>query len=174
MPIRPVPNQETGKQSKNEPTPHLAPVRRRFREPPPVAGHDPETADPAYTVGYRKPPRNAQFKPGQSGNPKGRPKASKGLNTLVRHVMLEKVAVRTATGERQISRIEAVLHKTIEKAMKGDLTAMTNLMRLYAGAVPDPVQPADAMGAVAEELTPADQKILEIFQAQIISRAGEK
>ena len=27
-----------------------------------------------YDVGYKKPPKNTQFKPGQSGNPKGRPK----------------------------------------------------------------------------------------------------
>jgi hypothetical protein len=27
-----------------------------------------------YEIGYKKPPRKNQFKPGQSGNPKGRPK----------------------------------------------------------------------------------------------------
>lgn len=27
-------------------------------------------------VGYGKPPKRTQFKPGQSGNPKGRPRAS--------------------------------------------------------------------------------------------------
>lgn len=30
-----------------------------------------------YKVGYRNPPRETQFRPGQSGNPKGRPKGAK-------------------------------------------------------------------------------------------------
>lgn len=32
-------------------------------------------------VGYGKPPRHSQFKPGQSGNPRGRKKGSRGLRT---------------------------------------------------------------------------------------------
>ncbi|MGE3690710.1 MAG: DUF5681 domain-containing protein [Novosphingobium sp.] len=32
---------------------------------------------PTDTVGYRRPPRASQFKPGQSGNPRGRPKRAK-------------------------------------------------------------------------------------------------
>ena len=28
-------------------------------------------------VGYKTPPKNTQFQPGQSGNPKGRPKGTK-------------------------------------------------------------------------------------------------
>ena len=29
---------------------------------------------PDYAVGYGKPPQHSRFKPGRSGNPKGRPK----------------------------------------------------------------------------------------------------
>ena len=32
-------------------------------------------------VGYKKPPRNRQFKKGQSGNPKGRPKDARNFAT---------------------------------------------------------------------------------------------
>ena len=32
-------------------------------------------------VGYRKPPVHTRFKPGQSGNPKGRPKGPRNLAT---------------------------------------------------------------------------------------------
>lgn len=36
---------------------------------------------PDYSVGKGKPPKHTQFKPGQSGNPKGRPKGSNNLKT---------------------------------------------------------------------------------------------
>lgn len=32
-----------------------------------------------YKAGYAKPPHHGRFKPGQSGNPKGRPRGAKNL-----------------------------------------------------------------------------------------------
>jgi hypothetical protein len=37
------------------------------------------TAD--YDVGHAKPPKHTRFQPGQSGNPRGRPKGTKNLKT---------------------------------------------------------------------------------------------
>src|ERR1035441_7578847 len=39
--------------------------------------------DLKYTVGYRKPPRHAQFNPGQSGNAKGRPKKATAVDDVL-------------------------------------------------------------------------------------------
>lgn len=97
---------------------------------------------PDYEVGYRKPPRHSQFKPGRSGNPRGRPKAAKGLQTIVRDTLSQKVAVRTATGTKRISKIEAILQKTLELAMKGNPRALAELIKLYSNAVPEEKQPA--------------------------------
>jgi hypothetical protein len=138
--------------------------------PPPVPetaaidGHD-------YQVGYRKPPTHSQFKPGQSGNPKGRPKGAKGLNTMVREILGGKVAVRTATGTRHITKIEAVLQKTIERAMKGDARAQVELMKLWKSAVPDEPLPASADSNIGDNLTATDIATLEAFRAAIA--AGE-
>ncbi len=40
-----------------------------------------QTSTGGYDVGYRKPPKHTRFKPGQSGNPRGRPKGTKNLKT---------------------------------------------------------------------------------------------
>lgn len=42
-----------------------------------------------YEVGYGRPPAASRFKPGRSGNPRGRPPKSKNLSTLVARVLGE-------------------------------------------------------------------------------------
>jgi hypothetical protein len=39
-------------------------------------------------VGYGQPPVASRFKPGTSGNPKGRPRGAKNLKTLVKEAMI--------------------------------------------------------------------------------------
>ncbi|QYU70755.1 hypothetical protein J4558_11845 [Leptolyngbya sp. 15MV] len=119
-----------------------------------------------YEVGYGKPPRHTRFKPGQSGNPRGRPRGAKSLNTLVRGTLTQKVAVRTAAGESRMTRIEAVLHKTVEQAMKGNPRALAELIKLYASAVPEEKGPTDP-DQRAEDLTATDLAILEDYAREL-------
>lgn len=126
-----------------------------------------------YEVGYGRPPTHSQFKPGQSGNPKGRPKGAKGLSTMVREILGGKVAVRTATGTRHITKIEAVLQKTIERAMKGDARAQLELMKLWKSAVPDEPLPAGAEGNTGDNLTATDIATIEAYRAAIRVGGGD-
>ena len=50
-------------------------------------------SDKSYDVGFGKPPKNSRFKPGQSGNPKGRPKGAKGLRTELKEELSERISV---------------------------------------------------------------------------------
>ncbi len=73
-----------------------------------------------YDVGYKRPPRHTRFKPGQSGNPKGRPKGLPNHGTTVSRVMSEKVSVREGDRTRTMTKLEAMVQAHASKAMKGD------------------------------------------------------
>ena len=72
-----------------------------------------------YLVGYKRPPKASQFKPGRSGNPKGRPKGSRSVGAIVAKVLGQKIAV-TENGEtRLIPAIEVAVRRLANDAMRG-------------------------------------------------------
>src|SRR5689334_15910670 len=73
-----------------------------------------------YQVGYKHPPLQTRFKPGQSGNPKGRPLGRPNAKTTVARVMNEKVSVREGDKTRHMTKFEAMLQTQTMKGMKGD------------------------------------------------------
>ena len=66
-----------------------------------------------YEVGYGKPPRDACFKKGQSGNPKGRPPGSKNLATLLSDALNNPVMVTENGRRRKITKREAVIAQLV-------------------------------------------------------------
>ena len=89
--------------------------------------------DGNYAVGYGHPPTATQFKPGHSGNPNGRPKGAKNEATILREIMHQRMEVRESGRARKISRLEALLLRCLEAALKGDLKAMAFLLNRYRG-----------------------------------------
>jgi triphosphoribosyl-dephospho-CoA synthetase len=135
----------------------LPPVRQRRR-----------AQEPSYEVGYRRPPKHSQFKPGQSGNPKGRPKASKGLRTIVEETLHEKIPIRTNGKDRKVTRLEALVLKQMELASKGDLRALDKIIQLYRTLVPEEKSDRPAENAA---LTKTDKIALEEFTRIILAAA---
>lgn len=86
--------------------------------------------DNDYEVGYKKPPKRTQFKPGQSGNAKGRPKGSKSIQVLIRDVLNEKIPVKTPRGPKSMTRLQAGLTQLANKAASGDFRAIKEAIRL--------------------------------------------
>lgn len=71
-----------------------------------------------YAVGKGRPPRNRQFKPGQSGNPGGRPRQKGAID--VRAILDEPMTAIQEGRARTVSPREAVLRKMVRKALKDD------------------------------------------------------
>lgn len=75
-------------------------------------------------VGYGNPPIETRFRPGMSGNPNGRPKGRKNLRTAFTEILTEKIAIRIGNKAKRVTRLEAVLMTTLDKALKGDPKAI--------------------------------------------------
>ena len=122
-----------------------------------------DKSEAGYEVGYGKPPKHTRFKPGQSGNPKGRPRGQRNLKTVVKEVLKEKITIREGERTRTVSRIDAIVRVTINNALKGDPKA---LAAFY------PVDPTDgphgrgAGSSSTEAVSAEDDAILAEFLAR--------
>src|SRR5687767_2207034 len=78
------------------------------------------SAGGSYQVGYGRPPVASRFKPGQSGNSRGRPKALKSAKAVVNAIANSKIAV-TENGKRKKRTMrEIAIFRMFELAVKGD------------------------------------------------------
>lgn len=114
-------------------------------------------------IGYGRPPVASRFKPGQSGNPKGRPKGTLNLKTDLRNELSEKIQIREGQRSLKVSKQRAMLKALVAEALKGDARA-ANVVLTLVGKLFEP--------AAAEEipaLTTDDQAILERFLARRIA-----
>jgi hypothetical protein len=78
-----------------------------------------------YKVGYE--PVATRFKPGQSGNPKGRPKA-KRAETALKRVVKEVLAEPVTIGGKKYGVLEVSIRNLANRAMKGELQAIKTLI----------------------------------------------
>ena len=75
-----------------------------------------------YTSGYMKPPKKNRFKPGKSGNSKGRPKQPPTPYKALQKALKRKVTV--AGEDRKIRLDEALIRRLRDLALSGDRRAI--------------------------------------------------
>lgn len=114
-----------------------------------------------YPVGFKKPPKDKQFKPGQSGNPKGRPRGSRNFANVVRQATTAPVRVRRDGKSRTVPTQEAALMRLVEKALAGDHRALSELLKLAATYNVD-----DEAGADAHPVKATHREIIDRFIAR--------
>lgn len=119
-----------------------------------------------YDIGYAKPPEHSRFKPGQSGNPRGRARGAKNTSTIVRDALTAKVKLKENGRTRSMSKLEVSMTQLANKAAGGDLKAIGMVLGLYRDVE------AEAAGRSREEpLDHADREILEMLLQKVRSAA---
>ena len=92
--------------------------------------NDKPSGEATSKIGYRRPPEHSRFKPGVSGNPKGRPK-QKGLDPAhILDVLNEPVPIKQKGRLRKMPAFEASIRKLLARAVKGDLNSALTFIQL--------------------------------------------
>ena len=107
-------------------------------------------------VGYGKPPKHTQFKAGQSGNRKGRPKGSRNFKTEVLEKLNAPVSITQNGRKKKVSTQRAALELLSAAMFQGDRHAREQFLRL-AEKHSQPVVGID------DALDPDDQEILDAY-----------
>ena len=123
------------------------------QNPRPEAAPQPEAE--GTQVGYCKPPSEQQFKPGKSGNPKGRPKGAKNESTILDEILSQKIEYRSGGRVRKISVLKGILLSMADGALKGNTKNATFILNRYAAMVSGELPPQD--------LGDDDREVLEAF-----------
>jgi hypothetical protein len=128
---------------------------------PTSADLDLESEPRSFAVGYGRPPQHSRFKPGQSGNPKGRAKQSRNMRSIVQQVLNEDMQIREGGRLRRMSAMEALVRTTLTRSFKGDPKALVSLIVIMkqSGYGPDRDEPmADLLSAADYEVILADYR----------------
>ena len=107
------------------------------------------------SVGYGRPPKEHQFKPGRSGNPSGRPKGVRNFRSDLRDELAELVWIKVGGKTIAVTRQRAVIKALVSAALDGDLRAANTVLNLCSRAL------ASDNDTTAEEfdLDPGDRAI---------------
>src|SRR6266576_3411971 len=121
-----------------------------------------------YKVGPGRPPREYQFKPGQSGNPKGAkrkpPSLLPDLKRLFEQALSEKVTLKQGNRERSLTMAEAGIKQLVAQFAKGDRHARRDIFD-YADKLGIDLM-AGQHKAMEEGLAPDHLVILDAYVAR--------
>ncbi len=122
-----------------------------------------------YDVGYGKPPAEHRFKPGASGNPKGRPRGTRNLKTDLEDELKARVVVRVGERETHISRQQALVKRLVAKALGGDIRSAQVVLDLMQRLI----EPDGTRTSHEAPLTGDETAVLDVLAQRLGLRSDE-
>lgn len=127
----------------------------------------PKAGQGDYEVGYGRTPKATRFKPGQSGNPRGRPKAPKSVAVMLQEALAARITVQENGRTRSLTMQEVIIRGLVRDAARRNHTALRVLLSLidrYRDSAENTVDPT--------HFEPEDQAIIQDFLAQQLATAA--
>jgi hypothetical protein len=128
---------------------------------------DVNMSDDDHKIGYKRPPRETRFRPGQSGNPQGRPKNSRNFKTDLLSELQEEIEIQDNGQKCTVSKQRALIKCLLAAAIKGEMRATNTLLSICADLLAD--QTDEDHGAPASE----DTEIVDAFLTRDRKRRGK-
>ena len=99
---------------------------------PPRQSKEHHADDDHYDVGFAKPPKRTQFKPGVSGNPKGRPKwKDRGMLTEMIGTELYRPVRISQNGETQsLPALQVALRRLVRMGAEGNTKSVESMLKI--------------------------------------------
>lgn len=82
-------------------------------------------------TGYKSPPDKTKFKPGQSGNPKGRPKGSVSAKKVFEKVLQDTLEIKENGKTKTVSKLEAIFMAIANKSIQCDPKILSILIKVF-------------------------------------------
>lgn len=132
---------------------------------PPSSDEEPRGGKPKrkrdYEVGYGRPPKHTQFRPGESGNRRGRPKGARALKIDLREALSGRHTIQINGKPLRGNRQELMMLTLATRAASGDLKAQALLIPLIMQ-----VLGSDAGENERQRLSTQDQALLDRLLAE--------
>lgn len=112
--------------------------------------------DSNYVVGYSKPPRSTRFKPGRSGNPKGRARKPTTFEEEFEKALSAFIVVAENGKLKRITMRQAIVKQQVIQAAKGDIKSAELLLKR---SQPKRTEQQDNVRALVEEFRERNRRI---------------
>jgi hypothetical protein len=97
------------------------------------------------------------------GNPRGRPRESKNLPTLLTEALNQRVIVAENEGRRKVTKREAIITQLVNRSAKADLRAIKILLDI----IQDIEYRTEPASPETTSFGPEDEKVIEQLRARL-------